>query len=96
MHVVSDNKVNVSVVWKEHFINKVHHEGQLLAEIEKYPVQFKELEDDGILMSMKKDMRKIIVKQVVQFFKIIIYVNLYDAIHALLIRLFQICFGCPR
>jgi len=52
-NVVSENKVNVSVVWKEHFINKVHHEGQLLAEIEKYPVQFKELEDDGILMSMK-------------------------------------------
>jgi len=38
-------------------------------------------------------MRKNIVKQVVQFFKIDMYVNVYYAIHALRIRLFQICFG---
>jgi len=49
----SDNKVNVSVCWPGHFINKVHEEGQFLAEIEQYPIQFKDLEDDGILMSLK-------------------------------------------
>jgi len=45
--------MNVSVVWKGHFINKIHHEERLLAEIEKYPTQFQKLEDDGILMAKK-------------------------------------------
>ena len=53
--------VNVSVVWKEHFINKIHHEGNLLAEIEKYPTQFQELEDDGILMAKKYNAHIIII-----------------------------------
>jgi len=53
MTYFSDNKVNVSVRWPGHFINKLHEEGQFLAEIEQYPIQFKDLEDDGILRSLK-------------------------------------------
>jgi len=49
----TDNMVEVSVDWNGHFLNKIHEQGHLLAEIEPYPIQFKDLEDDGILMSMK-------------------------------------------
>jgi len=45
--------VEVSVDWNGHFLNKIHKQGHFLAEIESYPIQFKDLEDDGILMSMK-------------------------------------------
>ena len=45
--------VEVSVDWNGHFLNKIHEQGHFLAEIEPYPIQFKDLEDDGILMSMK-------------------------------------------
>ncbi|WAQ93654.1 hypothetical protein MAR_006125 [Mya arenaria] len=48
-----DDKVTVNVRWVGHFANQLHEDGKFLAEIEKYPIQFKELEDDGILMSQK-------------------------------------------
>ncbi|WAQ93656.1 hypothetical protein MAR_006127 [Mya arenaria] len=48
-----DNIVTVNVRWDGHFANKLHEDGKFLAEIEKYPTQFKEIEDDGILMSLK-------------------------------------------
>ncbi|XP_052800641.1 uncharacterized protein LOC128231640 [Mya arenaria] len=50
---VGDDKVTVNVRWVGHFANQLHEDGKFLAEIEKYPIQFKELEDDGILMSQK-------------------------------------------
>ncbi|XP_052809614.1 uncharacterized protein LOC128238075 [Mya arenaria] len=48
-----DNKVTVDVRWDGHFANKLHEDGKYLADIEKYPIQFKDIEDDGILMSLK-------------------------------------------
>ncbi|WAQ93640.1 FER-like protein [Mya arenaria] len=48
-----DNSVTVNVRWDGHFANKLHEDGKFLAEIEKYPIQFKDIEDDGILMSLK-------------------------------------------
>ncbi|WAQ93644.1 hypothetical protein MAR_006115, partial [Mya arenaria] len=48
-----DNMVTVNVRWDGHFANKLHEGGKFLAEIEKFPVQFKDIEDDGILMSLK-------------------------------------------
>jgi len=45
--------VEVSVDWNGHFLNKIQEQGHFLAEIEPYPIQFKDLEDNGILMSMK-------------------------------------------
>ncbi|XP_052799359.1 uncharacterized protein LOC128230970 [Mya arenaria] len=48
-----DNIVTVNTRWDGHFANKLHEDGKFLAEIEKYPTQFKDIEDDGILMSLK-------------------------------------------
>ena len=45
--------VDVSVKWDGHFVNTDHEQGKFLAEIEKFPIQFKDLQDDGILMSLK-------------------------------------------
>ena len=51
--IFADNLVDVSVKWNGHFVNQIHEQGQILAEIEQFPVQFKDIEDDGILMSKK-------------------------------------------
>ncbi|WAQ93645.1 hypothetical protein MAR_006116 [Mya arenaria] len=48
-----ENKVTVNVRWDGHFANKLHEDGKFLAEIEEFPIQFKDIEDDGILMSLK-------------------------------------------
>jgi len=49
----TDNIVEISVDWNGHFLNKIHEQGHLLDEIEPYPIQFRDLEDNGIHMSMK-------------------------------------------
>ena len=51
--IFADNLVDVSVKWNGHFVNTIHEQGQFLAEIEQFPIKFKDLEDDGIFMSMK-------------------------------------------
>ncbi|KAH3716775.1 uncharacterized protein LOC127855045 [Dreissena polymorpha] len=45
--------VTVSVAWPNYFVNRLHVDNQFLAEIEKFPVQFKEIQADGVLSSEK-------------------------------------------
>ncbi|KAH3716767.1 hypothetical protein DPMN_059496, partial [Dreissena polymorpha] len=45
--------VTVTVAWPNYFGNRLHEENQFLAEIEQYPVQFKEIQADGVLYSEK-------------------------------------------
>ncbi|XP_052246347.1 uncharacterized protein LOC127855048 [Dreissena polymorpha] len=47
------NQVTVSVAWHNYFVNHVHEDGLFLGEIETFPIQFKEIEDDGVLFSRK-------------------------------------------
>ncbi|XP_052246346.1 uncharacterized protein LOC127855047 [Dreissena polymorpha] len=47
------NQVTVSVAWPNYFVNHVHEDGLFLGEIEHYPIQFKEIQDDGVLFSQK-------------------------------------------
>lgn len=51
--MLSDSDVPVTVVWKDHFINEIHDKGKFLAEVEKYPIQFADVEDSGILFATK-------------------------------------------
>lgn len=51
--MLSDTTVPVIVVWKGHFINEIHDKGKFLEEIEKYPIQFADIEDSGILFASK-------------------------------------------
>ncbi|XP_052807066.1 uncharacterized protein LOC128236221 [Mya arenaria] len=48
----NDTTVTVNVSWDGH-ANKLHEDGKFLAEIEEFPIQFKEIEDEGIFMSLK-------------------------------------------
>ncbi|XP_052796120.1 uncharacterized protein LOC128228694 [Mya arenaria] len=48
-----ENKVTVNVRWDGHFANKLHEDGKFLAEIEEFPIKFRDIEYDGILMSLK-------------------------------------------
>ncbi|KAK3603157.1 hypothetical protein CHS0354_042990 [Potamilus streckersoni] len=43
----------ITVVWSGHFVNKIHRENKLLNEVLPYPIQFAEVEADGILSSRK-------------------------------------------
>ncbi|KAH3775749.1 hypothetical protein DPMN_177155 [Dreissena polymorpha] len=47
------NQVTVSVAWPNYFVNHVHEDGLFLGEIEQYPIQFNEIQDDGVLSSQK-------------------------------------------
>ena len=48
-----DNYTTFVVNWTNYFINEAHDDGKFLNEILQYPMQFEDLEDDGILMSKK-------------------------------------------
>lgn len=48
-----DESVTFRVNWEKHFVNFLHEERNFLGEIEKYPVQFAEIENKGILSSSK-------------------------------------------
>ena len=48
-----DGKSTFVVTWANHFINSVHETGKFLNEIEQYPIQFKDIQDDGVLFSQK-------------------------------------------
>ncbi|KAL4222693.1 hypothetical protein ACF0H5_018734 [Mactra antiquata] len=47
------NKIRIDVKWMKHFANHFHEDNKLLNEVLDYPIQFKDLEDDGLL-SVKK------------------------------------------
>ncbi|XP_060583179.1 uncharacterized protein LOC132739481 isoform X2 [Ruditapes philippinarum] len=47
------NDVTIDVAWSKHFINKIIEDNKLLYRVDSYPIQFKEIEDDGILYSQK-------------------------------------------
>lgn len=51
---VSDDDYTTFVVnWSNHFVNELHEKGKFLNTILPYPIQFEDLQDDGILMSKK-------------------------------------------
>lgn len=50
---VQGGTVHIDVVWENHFINEIIEDNYLLNVVEPYPVQFKELQDDGLLSSQK-------------------------------------------
>ncbi|KAL3832352.1 hypothetical protein ACJMK2_024004 [Sinanodonta woodiana] len=43
----------ITVVWSGHFFNRIHRENKLLNQVLAYPIQFKKVEEDGILSSSK-------------------------------------------
>ncbi|KAK3603163.1 hypothetical protein CHS0354_042996 [Potamilus streckersoni] len=43
----------ITVVWSGHFFNRIHNENKLLSQVLSYPVQFADVEDNGILSSRK-------------------------------------------
>ncbi|XP_053393446.1 uncharacterized protein LOC123564849 [Mercenaria mercenaria] len=43
----------IKVNWANHFVNKIHEDNMLLNAVASYPIQFKEIQDDGLLFSMK-------------------------------------------
>ncbi|KAL3832348.1 hypothetical protein ACJMK2_024000 [Sinanodonta woodiana] len=43
----------ISVVWKNHFINKFISEGKLLNKVNAYPIQFQDIQREGILQTSK-------------------------------------------
>ncbi|KAL3832351.1 hypothetical protein ACJMK2_024003, partial [Sinanodonta woodiana] len=43
----------ISVEWKNHFINKFISEGRLLNKVNAYPIQFQDIQREGILQSSK-------------------------------------------
>ncbi|KAL3832122.1 hypothetical protein ACJMK2_023795 [Sinanodonta woodiana] len=47
------DKKNITVVWVNHFINKLIEDGNLLNKVNPYPIQFQEIQEDGILSSSK-------------------------------------------
>jgi hypothetical protein len=49
----SGNDVTIDVAWSKHFINKIIEDNKLLYRVDSYPIQFKEIQDDGILYSQK-------------------------------------------
>ena len=55
MWQTSNNRTYTRIVldWEKHFVNKIHDQGKLLNRVLKYPTQFAELQDDGVLRSKK-------------------------------------------
>ncbi|XP_060601820.1 uncharacterized protein LOC132755046 [Ruditapes philippinarum] len=47
------NDVTIDVAWSNHFINRLIEDNKLLYRVDSYPIQFKEIQDDGILYSQK-------------------------------------------
>ncbi|XP_060570888.1 angiopoietin-1 receptor-like [Ruditapes philippinarum] len=47
------NDVTIDVAWSNHFINRIIEDNKLLYRVDSYPIQFKEIEDDGIRSSQK-------------------------------------------
>ncbi|KAL3832342.1 hypothetical protein ACJMK2_023994 [Sinanodonta woodiana] len=43
----------ITVVWSGHFFNRIHRENKLLNQVLEYPIQFKNVQEDGILSSSK-------------------------------------------
>lgn len=51
--VENDGYTSFVVNWNNHFVNRIHHKGKFLNKILAYPIQFQDIEDDGILSSRK-------------------------------------------
>ncbi|KAK3588467.1 hypothetical protein CHS0354_004681 [Potamilus streckersoni] len=47
------DKINITVEWVNHFTNKFIQVGNLLNKVKPYPIQFQEIQMDGILRSLK-------------------------------------------
>ncbi|WAR10301.1 hypothetical protein MAR_035377, partial [Mya arenaria] len=43
----------IEINWENHFVNELYDKGKLLNKVLPYPIQFLDLEDDGILRSKK-------------------------------------------
>lgn len=52
-HFFADGTLDIVVNWVGHFVNKIHEEGKFLSEVEPYPIQFSEIEDEGVLFGKK-------------------------------------------
>ena len=50
---LANQDITVSVNWANHFGNRFHESHLLLNRVKPYPVQFKEIEEDGILAAEK-------------------------------------------
>ncbi|XP_053373157.1 uncharacterized protein LOC123531756 [Mercenaria mercenaria] len=46
-------KTRIILDWQNHFVNKKHEDGKFLNRVLEYPIQFADLEDDGVLRSKK-------------------------------------------
>ncbi|XP_053373169.1 uncharacterized protein LOC123532025 [Mercenaria mercenaria] len=46
-------KTRIVLNWENHFVNKIYEDEKLLNKVLKYPTQFADLQDDGILRSKK-------------------------------------------
>ena len=51
--VNNDSKITIDVTWSGHFRNTFHEDNLLLNKVKPYPIQFDDLELDGILNSRK-------------------------------------------
>ena len=51
--IIDDNYTHFTVNWANHFVNDLEEKGKFLNKILPYPIQFEDLQDDGILMSKK-------------------------------------------
>lgn len=50
---ISEKIVEIRVRWANHFRNEIHEENKLLNEVEAYPIQFEDIEADGLLFARK-------------------------------------------
>ncbi|XP_052812774.1 uncharacterized protein LOC128240260 isoform X2 [Mya arenaria] len=49
----NDTESRIEIHWENHFVNDLYDKGKLLNKVLPYPIQFLDLEDDGILRSKK-------------------------------------------